>query len=244
MTLKEAGAAAQGETELAPDWHLDLTSTQLAAYLRYQFIRHYENEWDWDAPVHNRKRTHWDGGKDNYGVKHAAVWSKIARIVRDCRADPGLWVSAHFSGVQYAKQAAQTHAVPDMRPARLCSAQSPGTYTEYCLELPKMLKHSFDVAGATIANRIRGTQSLHMTPDDQVYYVLCDEGYVSASPFFRHAFATQLGSERGIERYLWHAALDYEAQQRIYDIAVEPWCITDALRAATIEIRKHWRAFA
>lgn len=244
MTLKEAGAAAQETTDLAPDWHLKLEDHQLAAYLRYQFVRHYENEWDWDAPVHNRRRTTWDGGQDSYGVKRTAVWPRIARMVRECRADPGLWVTAHFSGVQYAKQVAQTCTVPDMRPNLLCSAQSPGTYSEYCLELPNILKHAFNVAGATIANRIRGTQSLQMSPDDQVYYVLCDEGYVSASPFFRCAFAEQLNSPRAVERYLWRAALDYEAQQRIYNISVEPWCITDALRAATQEIRKHWRAFA
>jgi hypothetical protein len=243
MTLREAGATVT-ETNLAPDWHLQLDNHQLAAYLRYQFIRHYENVLDWDDPAHNRRRTNWDGGKDAYGVRHTAVWSKIGRIVREMNADPGLWVAAHFSGVQYAKQVAQTHTVPDMRPNRLCGAQSPSVYDGYIQALPKMLQTAFNVAGATIANRIRGTQTLNMSPDDQVFYVLCDEGYVSASPFFRHAFAHQLESPRGVERYLWHAAIDYEAQQRIYDTAVEPWCITAALRAATLEIRKHWRAFA
>lgn len=244
MKLNEAGAAVATEIDLGPDWHLQLTKTQLAAYLRYQFVRYYEHEWDWDEPVHNRRRTSWDGGQDSYGVRRTSVWPKIADMVRQCEADPGLWVAAHFSGVQYAKQIAQTHAVPEMRPNRLHSAQSPGTYSEYVAALPKMLKHSFDVAGATIANRIRGTQNLNMSADDQVFYVLCDEGYVSASPFFRHAFAAQLESPRGVERYLWHAAIDYEAQQRVYDAAVEPCCITDALRAATLEIRKHWREFA
>lgn len=244
MKRNEAGAAVLVETDLTPNWHLQLDKHQLVAYLRYQFVRYYENEWDWDAPVHNRKRVAWDGGRDAYGVRRTAVWGKIADIVRDMKADPGLWVAAHFSGVQYAKQVAQTHTVPDMRPSRLYSAQSPSIYEEYIQALPKMLQTAFNVAGATIANRIRGTQTLNMSPEDQVFYVLCDEGYVSASPFFRHAFAHQLESPRGIERYLWHAAIDYEAQQRIYDTAVEPWCITDALRAATLEIRKHWREFA
>jgi len=243
MTLKEAGAAA-AETDLTPDWHLQLTTTQLSAYLRYQFVRYYENEPDWDAPVHNRKRANWDGGKDSYGVRHSSAWSKIARLIRDYKADPGLWVAAHFSGVQYVRQVAQTHVVPDMRPNRLCSAQSPSVYEDYVRALPKMLKTGLDVAGATIANRIRGTQTLGMPPEDQVFYVLCDAGYVSASPFFRCAFAEQLHCPRAVERYLWNAALDYEAQQRVYDTAVEPWCITDALRAATLEIRKHWREFA
>jgi hypothetical protein len=243
MKRREAGAAL-AEIDLSPDWHLTLQAHQLTAYLRYQFVRHYENEPDWDAPVHNRRRVSWDGGKDAYGVKRTAVWQKIADAVRASRADPGLYVAAHFSGVQYARQVAQTHIVPDMRPSRLYGAQSPAIYQEYLQALPKMLKYSFDVAGATIANRIRGTQALNLAPDDQVFYVLCDEGYVSASPFFRHAFAHQLENSRGVERYLWLAALDYEAQQRIYDTAVESWCVTPALRAAALEIRQHWRAFA
>lgn len=244
MTLKEAGAAGLKETDQQPDWHLQLTNTQLAAYVRYQFIRHYDNEADWDNPAHSRRKVHWDGGKDSYGVRHTSAWSRIAAAIRTNDADPGLWVAAHFSGVQYSRQVAQTHAVPEIRPSNLCGAQSPGTYRDYISALPKMLKHSFDVAGSTIANRIRGTQNLNLSTDDQLFYVLCDEGYVSASSFFRHAFAAQLESPRAVERYLWLAALDYEAQQRVYDAAVEPWCITDALRAAALEIRKHWREFA
>lgn len=243
MTPNEAGVAVTPENDLAPDWHLQLNNNQLAAYLRYQFVRFYENEWDWDASVHNRKRANWDGGKDAYGVRHSSAWAKIARVVREYKAEPGLWVAAHFSGVQYVRQVAQTHVVPDVRPSRLCCAQSPGVYEDYVRALPKMLNTAHDVAGATIANRIRGTQNLGMSPDDQVFYVLCDEGYVSASPFFRYAFAEQLNCPRAVERYLWHAALDYEAQQRVYDISVEPWCLTAALRAATLEIRKHWREF-
>jgi hypothetical protein len=244
MKLNEAGAAVIKETDRTPVWHLTLTDHQLAAYLRYQFIRHYEREPDWDEPVHRKRKAHWDGGQDRYGVNHSSAWRRIANSVRVCKADPGLWVAAHFSGVQYAKQIAQTHTVPEIRPNRLHSVQSPGTYSEYVAALPKMLRHSFDVAGATIANRIRGTQNLNLSPDDQVFYVLCDEGYVSASPFFRHAFAAQLGNQRAVERYLWHAAIDYEAQQRVYDTAVEPGCITEELRAAALEIRKHWREFA
>lgn len=244
MKPNEAGAATQLETDLSPDWHLNLSKNQLSAYLRYQFVRHYENEWDWDEPVHNRRRPNWDGGKDSYGVSHSCVWSKIGDTIRAHKADPGLWVAAHFSGVQYAKQAAQRHTVPDMRPQRLRDSESSSTYAEYFDALPGMLHNAFNVAGATIANRIRGTENLKMSPDDQVYYVLCDEGYVSARPFFRYVFAEQLGCQRAIERYLWLAALDYECQQRIYDISVEPWCITAALRAATQEIRKHWREFA
>lgn len=243
MTPNAAGAV-QEQSELAPNWYEKLDPEQLAAYLRYQFVRHYERENDWDAPIHNRHRPQWDGGRDSYGVNHTAVWKRIAKAVQDRKADPGLWVCAHFSGVSYVKQVAQTHSVPDMRPNRLCAATSPGIYVDYLAHLPDIISRGFEVAGQTIANRIRGTSALKLSEDDQLFYVLCDEAYVSASPFFRHAFAAQLGCERAVERYLWPAALDYEAQQRVYDQAVEPWCITPRLRAEVISIRNHWREFA
>lgn len=229
----------------SPEWHRELTDAQLAAYIRYQYIKRYENEWDWDSPAHNRPRIHWDGGKDSFGVRHSPVWGRIATMVRQHRADPGIWVAAHFSGVSYLKLVTEKHSIPDMRPNRLCTAKSAAIYHEYLSEAAHIIRSACQVAGGTIANRIRGTQALGLSLDDQLYYVLGDEGYVSASPFFRHAFAARMGCDRALERYLWLAALDYEAQQRAYDVALqnEPWCITEPLIAATIEIRNHWKGY-
>jgi hypothetical protein len=244
MTPKEAGAVQ--ELIESPDWYKQLSDKNLAAYVRYQFLRLYSNEWDWDSVDHRRQRSHWDGGVDRFGVKHGAVWARIVRLIRELRADPGVFVCAHFSGLSYATQVVQSHSIPDVRPNNLASANSPSIYARYCEHFVRTLAPACEVAGGTIANRMRGTNSLNMSQADQLYYVLCDEGYVSASPFFRHAFADQLGCERAVERYLWHAALDYEAQQRLYDVALqkEPWCITPPLTAATRDIRKHWLEYA
>jgi hypothetical protein len=245
MTPKGAGAV-QDRNELAPDWHVSLSDYQLAAYIRYQFIRHHDREWDWDAPAHNRRRKHWDGGADSFGVNYKSAWARILKQARDYSADPGLWVQAHFSPVAYKRAIAETHSIPEIRPNNLCSAKSSEIYAEYCAALGKILQTQLNVAGETIANRFRGTSNLGLSPDDQAFYVLCDENYVSASPFFRHAFAAQLGCMRGVERYLWPAAIDYEAQQRAYDAALrnERWCITEPLSAAVKDIRTHWRRFA
>ena len=244
MMPKGAGAV-QAQIELAPNWHKLLDKTQLAAYIRYQYIRYYENEWDWDAPQHSRRRANWDGGKDRFGVRHTSVWNKIADLILAEDADPGIWVAAHFSDLGRNLVISQTHSLPEIRPTSLRSSQSPALYAKYCAQYPKMLQQAYQVAGATIANRVRGTLSLKMDPDDQAFYVLCDEGYVSASPFFRYVFSEQLGCQRGVERYLWLAALEYEAQQRLFDVALrqEPECFTETLKAALYEIRKHWRDF-
>lgn len=242
MTLSVAGAVPAAR-ELAPDWHLGLNLEQLTAYVRYQFIRLYENEQNWDSPVHNRKRSHWDGGKDSYGVKHTSVWNRIAQMIRRNKAHPGMWVNAHFSPFSFLKSGAQLSGLPEMRPTRLCSGQSVGTYLEYREQLPGILAHDFEIAGMTLAKRFRGTQDLKLEPDDQVFYVVCDELYVSSSPFFRHAFSAQLNCERGVERYLWNAALDYESKQPAYDAAVEPWCLTELLQRTTTYIRNHWERY-
>jgi len=240
------GAGAVQELVESPDWYTKLTDRQLCAYVRYQFVRLYERETDWDAPVHNRTKPYWDGGQDRYGVNHSSVWSRIVRVVRETRADPGAYVCAHFSGLVYVDQAARTNTIPDTRPANLASSLSVGIYSRYTAQFPKLVMKAFDIAGSTIANRMRGTENLELNVDDRLYYVLCDECYVSASPFFRNAFAARMGCDRAVERYLWHAAIDYEAQQRLYDVALrrEPWCITEPLIAAVKEIRRHWMEYA
>lgn len=241
--MRNGVGAAVAARELAPSWHVRLSPEQLAAYVRYQFIRLYENEHDWDAPAHNRKRSHWDGGKDSYGVKHTSVWRRIAHMIRQNDAHPGMWVHAHFSPIGTLKSGVQTTGLPEMRPTRLCSGNSIGIYKEYCEQLPSILAHDFEIAGMTLAKRFRGTQDLKLSHDDQVFYVVCDELYVSASPFFRHAFSAQLNCDRGVERYLWHAALDYESRQPAYNAAVEPWCVTELLKRATIDIKNHWERY-
>jgi hypothetical protein len=243
MTPKEVGVAVAAR-ELAPDWHTRLSPKQLAAYIRYQFIRLHENEHDWDAPAHNRRRTHWDGGKDSYGVNHTPVWTRIANLIRDNHADPGLWVQAHFSPIAVLKAGVQHSGMPEIRPTRLCAGQSLGIYNEYCEQLPAILSQNFEIAGGTLAKQIKATDTFRMEPEDQIFYCICDESTVSASPFFRHAFAAQLDCWRGVERYLWLAALDYEAQQRLYDAAVEPWCVTELLQESVKDIRRHWEHYA
>jgi len=97
---------------------------------------------------------------------------------------------------------------------------------------------------------MQSAKAFGFSKDDQNLYVLCDESYVSASPFFRHAFAALGNCDRAVERYLWFAAIEYEAQQRAYDCAIDrvkdqnyDWWITDTLRAAVREIRQHWRNY-
>ena len=68
MMLKEVGATSLigkvNNALLAPDWYQQLNERQLAAYVRYQYIRLKEGVIDWNAPAHTRKRMKWDGGKD------------------------------------------------------------------------------------------------------------------------------------------------------------------------------------
>jgi hypothetical protein len=244
------GAVAEIESPLlAHDWYKELTPAQLAAYVRYQFIYLNEKIVDWDAHEHVRRRPHWDGGKDAYGVKHTSAWGKAIRAIRDAGADPGIWVRAHFSPEAELKMT-QARALPEIRPTMLYASNSPAIYSRYCAQLPSSIETEFDIAGYTIASRMQSAKAFGFSKDDQNLYVLCDESYVSASPFFRHAFAALGNCDRAVERYLWFAAIEYEAQQRAYDCAIDrvkdqnyDWWITDTLRAAVREIRQHWRNY-
>ena len=96
MTLNVVGEIAS-DALLQPDWHKNLNDTQLAAYIRYQFIWRKENVLDWDSPAHSRRRQNWDGGKNSFGVNFTSRWAEARKIIRDHDAHPGMWVHAQFS---------------------------------------------------------------------------------------------------------------------------------------------------
>ncbi|NDD52379.1 hypothetical protein EBZ39_00615 [bacterium] len=250
MTHNAVGGAAIDHPLLNYDWHRNLQPAQLAAYIRYQYIWQKDNAVDWDSPAHTRRRPNWDGGKDLYGVKHTSTWGEIVKRVSDHVADPGMWVHAHFSTAANMRlQLNPANAsLPEIRPSMLHSKMSAQIYDKYLSFMPEVIWSQYEIAGNTIESRFRTSASIGLTPDEQQLYVLCDESYVTATPFFRHAFAAAGGCVDAVEQYLWVAALDYEVHQRVYDSVVannqkESWWVTDDLRAAVVQIRQHWENY-
>jgi hypothetical protein len=232
---------------LHADWHTRLTDVQLNAYVRYQFIWLKDNAVDWDAPAHARRRPAWDGGVDNYGVRRTSTWGEISKRVREHNADPGMWVHAHFSPSAELKINPVTSSLPEIRPTMLHSKLSPQIYGRYAQSITDVLWHRFEMAGKTIHDRFLTSAPFNLSEEEQRVYVLCDESYVTAPPFFRYAFASIDNCVPVIEEYLWLAALDYEVHQRAYDRLVqihnETWWITDELKTAVIAIRQHWENY-
>ncbi|NBT75176.1 hypothetical protein EBZ80_15215 [bacterium] len=231
---------------LSADWYQLLTPAQKIAYTRYQYIYLNDRVADWDAHAHVRRRLNWDGGKDNFGVKHTPIWGKIVRAAESAGADLGSWVYAHFSAVGTEKIATNNQRVTEMRPSMLYAANSPQIYREYMEKMPTLIEQRFHVAMETMNLRLATTAVYKMSKSTQEFYVLCDEGYVSASPFFRHAMAAKINCDKAVERYLWFAALEYEAQQRSYDAVMEKhpkykWWVENEIRSAVVAIRQHWR---
>lgn len=248
MTLNAVGETTDSHRLLSLDWHQQLSAERLAAYIRYQYIWQKDNAADWDSRAHSMRRPAWDGGKDLYGVKRVSTWGEIAKRVRDHNADPGLWVHAHFSPAADVRLTAITTSLPTIRPSMLHSQASPQIYAEYLKILPGILWQQYETAGQTIETRFRTSAAIGLTPEDQQLYVLCDESYVAATPFFRHAFAAYSNCFDAVEQYLWMAALDYEVNQRVYDAHIaenpaESWWVTDNLKLAVIEIRQHWENY-
>jgi len=250
MMLSEVGEQAAADLPahlLNPDWHKRLTEDQLAAYVRYQFISLSENVVHWDSAAHARRRPHWDGGVDLYGVRRSNIWAQVARETRKYGAEPGMWVHAQFSPAAELKLTPVTMSLPDIKPTNLLSKQAPSIYGRYRSDLAAILEHRFDLAGQTISMRFNTTAGLSLSKEDQTLYVLCDETYVTAAPFFRHAFAAAANCQEAVEQYLFAAAADYDVHQCVYDSLMakngEHWWLTDTLKALVVDIRQHWEGF-
>lgn len=248
MTLNVVGETTDSHRLLEPNWHQRLSDEQLAAYIRYQYIWQKENAVDWDSKPHSTRRPAWDGGKDLYGVRRVSTWGEVAKRVRDNKADPGLWVHAHFSPAASVRMAQASASVPVVRPTMLHSQASPQIYRKYCEFMPDVIWQQYELAGKTIEMRFKTSASIGLNSDEQQLYVLCDESYVTATPFFRHAFAATAQCVDAVEQYLWLAALDYEVHQRFYDDLLarhpkEAWWLTDELKLAVVSIRQHWEDY-
>ena len=246
MTPSEVGGTTNNAADpiLSPDWYkqLKLTSEQLIAYIRHSYIWRHTGNTALDSAAQTKKLVRCDGGVDSFGCRFTAVWPRILKSVIAAEADPGVWVAAHFSPVAVKKyiRGLESFEVRDLSPTQLCGKLSPQIYIEYREYLPQALKLAYETAGRTINLRLKSLAKLSLSKEEQYACVVGDEGYVTATPFFRHGFATLFKSHEAAERYLWPAAFEYEANQRLY-AHVADWCVTDNLKQAVTEIRTHWR---
>lgn len=249
MRLQEVGGLKKDEQQyLHPDWYTRLTEAQLMAYVRYLFIYYKEGESNWEEPAHTKRRPMWDGGADRYGVKHKSVWQKIVKLIRATKANPGLWVAAHFSHSLFSVRMAQNKGVIQNRPELLAAENSAEIYRDYCDHFNEMTLQRFNSAEVSISTRFKITEAFNLPQDDHFLMVVCDTSHVNAAPFFRHAFSSEMGCRRGVQRYIWPAALEYEVHQTLYDnfIEINPefeWLVTDDLKKIVAGIRKHWRQY-
>ena len=250
---------AVGENkDLTADWSADLSDDQKAAYIRYQYISLSENVIDWDDPAHVRHIKKWDGPRKNGSAysevrnNNSAVWYEILRRIKateaemGCHVLPAAWVHAHFSPLAERRLNAY-RSLPEIRPSSLHQPYSAKLYTTYISSGPALLINKYELAADTINLRLNGASKLPLSDTDKLIYVLGDEAYVTATPFFRHAFAAKFGCIDAVEQYLWAAAIDFEANQVLYERAANSvggaWWFTEPLIAAVSEIRTHWRCY-
>jgi hypothetical protein len=249
MTLQEVGDARQTDaTLLAQEWHSSLNLAQLAAYIRYEYIRLQEAVFDWDSPAHSRPRPYWDGGRSPDGVKHKSIWDKIARAVRSVSANPGVWIAAHFSGAAYAVRTSAGKGTIASRPELLASELSQDVYAQYVSSFQQLFFEQFESARVSLGSRFNITAGLGLEKDDHFYLSVCDATHVNASPFLRHAFSNEFSCARGIARYLVPAALEYDLKQPLYEqlICEHPeydWLVSESLYEKVLKFRAHWSTY-
>jgi len=249
MRLQEVGGHKQDAAELlSHDWFQSLTSGQIEAYLRYLFIYSREGVADWDTPAHTKTRVHWDGGKDDKGCRHKSVWNLISRQISHHNANPGMWVSAHFSPSVTAVRLAQGKGLIANRPEILNSKNSIEIYDDYVSNFDEQFMHKFSSAEASIDTRFKILESLNLPIDDRFLLAICDRSHINASPFLRHAFSAGMNCRRAVKKFAVHAAIDYEMQQPAYDrfIAANQefgWVVTDEIKKIVVWLRQHWSAY-
>ncbi len=153
-----------------------------------------------------------------------------------------MWVYAHFSFAATQELGNQKLALADVRPSGLYASSSAAIYRTFAAAAPEILQDDGRIARVTIDRRFVGVRPYKLSVADQNLYVYCDEGLVTATPFFRHIFAAEVGCEKAAARYLWRAALHYDTLQPAYDkaIAQESWKLSDELLNAVVDIRKKW----
>lgn len=246
MQPKSLGATLTRNDLLDPDWHKQLNEKQLGAYIRYQYLRLLNDDCDWDGERQRKKLGKWDGGRDSSGTNHSAIWPKLAEAIVKNNAHPAVWVCAHFSPWAEKYIARSEGRFFAYAPSFLKRAHSFTVYAEYCRDIVEHLKQELTTAANTLRHRLKAVSAAIPDVRARTFYVLCDESYVTASPFFRHFFATRFGSTAAVEKYFWRAAVDYEARQHLYDAALKSEPIStvdDQLKEAVLEIRQHWSEY-
>jgi|688.fasta_scaffold213822_2 hypothetical protein len=246
MTLSVAGGTHDdAKILLSPDWYKQLNLKQLSAYVRHAYVWRQYGSTSFDSSAQFKHVNRWDGGTDAFGCKFTPVWPRIAKMITTVGADPGIWVASHFSTVAQKKQTTTNASfeVRDVAPSQLCGKNSQNIYEAYCAITPQIIQQEYETAGRSINLRLKSLSRIGLSKADQYACAICDDGYVTAAPFFRHGFATLFDAKDAAAKYLPAAALEYEAQQRLY-ANVPDWCITDKLLDTVNTIRAHWRRLA
>jgi hypothetical protein len=249
MRLQEAGAIPQNSLRyLDHDWHKQLTSRQLEAYIRYVFIALKTHSYDLDATEHRTKKLKWDGGVDFHGNNYKRVWNKIVdKIRRYENALPGIWVAAHFSPTFHAVRVAENKGFIDNRPELLVSELSYDIYCKYVDTFSTLATQRCLAAELSVATQLKMLENVIADPDDRIFYIVADKTNVNATPFFRHAFAAMSGCSRGVEKYQIPAAIEYDVNQSLYDALItqpeNDWWVSDSLKTVVAQHRKYWSEY-
>jgi hypothetical protein len=244
MPQKVGGSTLLDEKYLDSNWHKNLTAEQLDAYLRYCFISLKTKNYNSASRDHTTPRKNWDGGVNSFGTRFKRIWSKISKGVRHVNANPGIWVSAHFSPAFHAVRVAENKGFIDNRPELLVNPLSVDIYENYLATFDALTLARCQSAEISIATQLRVLEDIIKDEDDRLLYVLADGTNVNATPFFRYAFAVFGSCPRAASRYEMPAVVEYEMNQPLYDkLAAVPennWWLSDELREKVIEIRKGW----
>ncbi len=216
----ELSDARDGSPEISPEL--------LADYVRTIYVGCYR-EFTGKMSYGQERMNTWDGGEDNFGKRHQAIWPRIATAILRQNSDPVGFIRAQF-------WCRRNDSRPPA-PSYLLSQEATARYGAYLQQAPLAARREYEMGMRTI----QGEVLLLTTGPGWEYlealrYVLRSTVTVRVPTLIRYCLAANNGLT-GLAAYFHdQALLQYVFQQEIID---EAWGIhiPAALRAESIQLR-------
>lgn len=153
----------------------------------------------------------WDGGEDQFGRRHNAIWPKIARRIVELGADPVAFVQAQFWAQKDGRPPAPTY---------LLSTEAATRYQKFQQEAREEVRRSYDADLFSVKRFFLPImQRLNWDQARATRYALFNVTQVFATALFRYCLATSEGLTDVAEYFHNTALLQYVFQREIYDAA-------------------------
>lgn len=153
----------------------------------------------------------WDGGTDDYGKMHVAVWDELAELCICQKLKPKLWVKLLFDHWKGGRRHPPTP--PDLK-----SGEHIARYHAQATQQLERFKIAYDLEKETARRNIFLLErSVKEYSYEQIIRVLIEDQNVVLSPFFKYWLAVSIKAPDLILRVYPDALIQYFFDRQNYD---------------------------